>query len=163
MNFKIRQKIFSFGDNFTVSNEYGEPILVVKGKVFSLGDKLRIYDPNMNEMYYIEQKLFRLLPEYRIYENGSEVAFLKKEFTLFKPRININSKYGNFSIEGNILQHNFTVYNGSQVVATVSKKFLSFTDEYNLEVLDERNVSFLITLVIVIDQILHDSNNNGSH
>lgn len=163
MNFKIRQKIFSFGDNFTVSNEYGEPILIVKGKVFSLGDKLRIYDPDMNEMFYIEQKIFRLLPEYRIYQGGREVAFLKKEFTFFKPKINIQSSYGNFYIEGNIIQHNFTIYSGSQVVATVSKKFLSFTDEYNLEVLDEKNASFLITLVIVIDQILHDSNNNGNH
>jgi uncharacterized protein YxjI len=163
MNFKIRQKIFSFGDNFTVSNEYGEPILIVKGKVFSLGDKLRIYDPDMNEMFYIEQKIFRFLPEYRIYQGGSEVAFLKKEFTFFKPKINIQSRYGNFCIEGSILQHNFTIYNSSQVVATVSKKFLSLTDEYNLEVLDEKNASFLITLVIVIDQILHDSNNNGNH
>jgi uncharacterized protein YxjI len=158
MNFKIRQKIFSLGDNFTVSNEQGQPILVVKGQVFALGDKLRIYDPNMNEMYYIEQKLLRLLPEYRIYQAGKEVAFLKKEFTFFKPKINIESCYGNFTIEGSIFQHNFTIYNGSQVVATVSKEFLSFTDEYYLEVLDEKNVSFLITLVIVIDQILHDGN-----
>ncbi len=163
MNFKIKQRVFAFGDKFTISNEYGDPVLSVQGKVFSLGDKLRIYDGHMNEIYYIEQKLFRLLPEYRIYEQGREVAFLKKEFTFFKPKINIESSYGHFRIEGSVFHYNFEIYNGSKLVAVVNKKFISFGDEYNLEILDESNVTFLMTLVIVIDQILHDSNGNSSH
>lgn len=161
MNFKIKQKVFAFGDKFTIRNEFGEPILNVQGKVFSLGDKLRIYDGQMNEIFYIEQKLFRLLPEYRIYEHGREVAFLKKEFTFFKPKINIESDYGSFRIEGSVFHYNFEIYEGSELVAVVNKKFIAFSDEYNLEVLDDSNVPFLITLVIVIDQILHDNNRNN--
>lgn len=162
MRFNIRQKIFSFGDDFIIRNEVGEPILTVKGKVFSFGDKLRVYDANMNEIYYIEQKIFRLLPEYRIYQGQEEVAFLKKELSLFRPKINIQSKFGSFRIEGSIFQYNFQIFNGSSVVATVSKKLFSFSDQYTLDVLQETNLTFIVTLVIVIDQIIHDSNSSHS-
>lgn len=157
MRFNIRQKIFTFGDNFVVKNENDEPYLTVQGKVFAFGNKLKIFDDSMNELYYIEQKLFKFLPEYRIYEQGRETAFLKKEFTLFKPRINIDSEYGNFTIEGSLLQHNFQVYKGSKIVASISKKYISFSDNYTLDVNDDENIPFIITLVIVIDQILHDN------
>jgi uncharacterized protein YxjI len=160
MKYKIRQKIFSLGDNFTVKNEYDEDILTVAGKIFSLGNKLKIYDLHDNELFYIEQRLFKLLPEYFIYKEGSEVAHLKKEFSFFKPKININSYFGTFSIEGDVIHHNFFISQDGIQVAEVSKKLFSFTDDYTLELFIDNNTDFLITLVIVIDQILHDNNNN---
>lgn len=162
MRLIIKQKIFSFGDNFVIRDEMDNPILTVKGKVFSFGDKLRIYDMYGNEIFYIEQKLFKLMPQYEIWQNGNQVAYLKREFTLFKPRINIQSVYGNFTIEGKILQHNFTIYRDNQEVAVVSKKFMSFSDTYTLDIRENENVHFLTTLVIVIDQMLHDDHHNNS-
>lgn len=160
MEYKIRQKIFSFGDNFTVNNSNDEPVLVVEGKVFSIGNKLKILDLNMNELFYIEQKIFKLLPEYNIYQNGNVVAHLKKEFSFLKSKIKISSQYGNFSIEGNLIQHNFVVRKDGEVVAEVVKKLMSFTDFYTLNLKNEENRDFMITLVIVIDQILHDNEGN---
>lgn len=162
MRLMIKQKIFSFGDDFVVRDEMENPIITVKGKVFSFGDKLRIYDMYGNEIFYIEQKLFKLMPQYEIWQNGNQVAYLKREFTLFKPRINIQSVYGNFTIEGKILQHNFTIYRDNQDVAVVSKKFVSFSDTYTLDIRENENVYFLTTLVIVIDQMLHDDSHNNS-
>lgn len=162
MRLEIRQKIFSFGDDFVVRDMMDNPIIVVKGKVFSFGDKLRIYDMSGNELFYIEQKLFKLLPQYTIYQNGSDIATLKREFTFFKPRINIQSVFGDFTIEGKIMQHNFTIYKGNQAVATVNKKYISFSDTYTVDIDDNENIPFITTLVIVIDQMLHDNNGNNN-
>lgn len=160
MRVNIKQKIFSFGDKFSVTTQDGTPIIYVEGKVFSVGNKLNVLDAQGDELFYIEQKLFKLLPEYRIYSGGEEVAFLKKEFSFLKPKINITSAYGDFTIDGNILGYNFNINKKGKMVGVVSKKFVAFSDSYTLDIYEEEeNIPFFITLTIVIDQVLHDNDN----
>ncbi|MDR5658494.1 LURP-one-related family protein [Serpentinicella sp. ANB-PHB4] len=94
MKYKIRQKIFSFGDNFTIKDENDEPQFIVRGKVFALGDKLKLEDLAGNELIAIEQKLLRFLPEYNIFHQGKHMAMVKKAFTFFKPKFTITSSTG---------------------------------------------------------------------
>ncbi|MBN2879776.1 MAG: LURP-one-related family protein [Clostridia bacterium] len=163
MRVSIKQKVFSFGDKFSVNAEDGTPIIYVEGKVFSVGNKLKVLGSDGSELFYIEQKVFKLLPEYRIFSGGQEIAFIKKEFTFLKPKINITSTYGNFTIDGNMIGYNFSISKNGKVVGTVSKKFVAFSDSYTLDIFDEEeNIPFLITLTIVIDQILHDGDNRNS-
>jgi uncharacterized protein YxjI len=42
--YQIRQRIFSFGDKFTIKDEQGQGVFAVRGKVFSLGRKLVLED-----------------------------------------------------------------------------------------------------------------------
>ncbi len=160
MKFIIKQKIFSFADSFVVKDEYDNPLLKVQGKYFSLAKKLKIFDMQDNEIYYIEQKLFKFLPEYRIFQGSQQIAFLKKEFTFMKPKINIKSIYGNFTIDGKILQYNFTIHKEEEPVAIIDKKLMSFSDTYAVDVSDDEDIPFIVTLVIVIDQMLHDDRSN---
>jgi len=161
MRFVVRQKIFSFGDSFTIKDENGNDWFQVKGKVFSLGDKQRIYDMAGEEILYIEQKLFRFLPEYTIYYKGQPVAVVKKEFTFFKPRFNITSTSGRYTIEGNFWAMDFTILRDGVPVATVSKKWLSWSDTYGVDIDDNENYVLILAMVIVIDQVLHDNNSNN--
>lgn len=162
MRFIVRQKIFSFGDNFTIKDQYGKDHFTVKGKVFAIGDKLRIYDMAGRELYYIEQKLFRLLPEYIIYQGGQPVAKVKKEFTFFRPKFNITSTLGNFTIEGNFLGMDFSIRKNGRHVAQVSKRWFSFADTYGVDIVEGEDYGFLLALVIVIDQVIHDDNHNNN-
>lgn len=160
MKYKIRQRIFSFGDNFTIRDENETPHFIVRGKVFSLGDKLSLEDLNGNKLFYIEQKLFKFLPEYSIFQNDTQVAKVKKEFTFFKPKFNIESSFGRFDMEGDIFSHSFQILKNGRVVAEVSKKWLSFSDTYGVDIADGENQAFLLALVIVIDQVIYDNDGN---
>lgn len=162
MRFIVRQKIFSFGDSFTINDEMGNPCFRVQGKVFAIGDKLRMYDMQGNELVYIEQKLFKLLPEYTIYYNGMPAARVKKEFTLFKPRFNIESFIGNYTIEGNFWGMDFNVLKDGRIAARVSKSWFSLRDTYGVDISDEEDYAFILALVIVIDQVIHDNNHNNN-
>jgi uncharacterized protein YxjI len=42
--YQIRQRIFSFGDKFTIKDELGQGVFAVRGKAFSLGRKLALED-----------------------------------------------------------------------------------------------------------------------
>ena len=162
MRFIVRQRIFSFGDSFTIKDELGNDHFVVKGRVFTLGNKLRIYDMAGQELYYIEQKILRFLPEYNIYQSGRHMAMVKREFTFFKPRFNITSTLGNFTIEGNFLGMYLSILRNGIPVAEISKRWFSFSDTYGVDIAEGEDYGFLLALAIVIDQVIHDNNRNNS-
>lgn len=158
MRYLIRQRIFSFGDNFGIKDETGQDRYIIRGKVFSLGDKLKIEDLNGNELFYIEQQLFRFLPEYYIYAGGQQVASVKKQLTFFKPKFVIDSIYGSYDIDGNFFAYDFQITKEGRTVAVINKKWFSFSDSYGIDIADGEDHAFLLTLAIVIDQVLHDEN-----
>lgn len=156
MRYLVRQRVFSFGDNFTIKDENEQDRYIIQGKVFSFGDKLKLMDLNGNELFYIEQQLFRFLPEYYIYAGGEQMASVKKQLTLFTPKFVINSVYGSYEIEGNIFGYDFQIYKDGRMVAIINKKWFAFSDCYGVEIVDGEDHAFLLTLAIVIDQVLHD-------
>jgi uncharacterized protein YxjI len=156
MRYKIRQRIFSFGDSFTIRDEYDNDRFEVRGKVFSFGDKLRIYDMAGHELVYIEQEMFHLLPRYNIYLNGGYAASVKKELSFFRPSFTIESNQGSYTIDGDIFSHEFEILKGGRQVAYVSKGWFSLSDSYGADIEDSENQAFILAMVIVIDQILYD-------
>ena len=162
MRYIVRQRIFSFGDSFNITDEFERPIFQVQGKVFTLGNKLNIYDMAGNQLIYIEQKLFKFLPEYYIYKGDSQVARIKKQLTFFKSKFDIESVYGKFEIDGDLFSYDFSIYRDGRQIAVVNKKFFSFSDTYGVDISDRENHEFILALVIVIDQVLHDDNHNNS-
>lgn len=157
MKYMIKQKVFSLKDSFTIQNEMNQNCFKVTGKLLSVGKKLYLTDMQDHELFFIEQRLLKLMPEYKILENGKEVAQVKKNFTLFKPSFNITSVYGNFTIEGKFTAYDFKIFKEGKTVAEISKKFFSISDTYGISIADGENDAFLLTLVIVIDQVIHDA------
>jgi len=162
MRYVVKQRVFSFGDNFTIKDEAGNDCFVVKGKVFTFGDKLSMYDMYGQELVYIEQRLFRFLPEYSIYYRGQLYATVKKEFTFFKPRFRIHSTMAEYSAEGNLWGMDFSILRNGKLVALVSKKWFAWSDTYGVDIIEDEDPVFILALVIVIDQVIHDGNHNNS-
>ncbi|NLY65931.1 MAG: hypothetical protein GX069_00050 [Tissierellia bacterium] len=161
MKYLVRERIFSFADRFNIQDEDGSDKFQVEGQLFSLGDKLRIYDLDGRELIYIEQQIWRLLPEYNIYRGDRLLARVKKELTLFKPRFTIESQYGDFTIDGDVFAHDFTILNNGRPIAWVSKKWFSLSDTYYVEILEGEDHAFILSLVIVLDQVLYDESGNN--
>lgn len=158
MRYKIRQKIFSLGDRFTIKDMNDHDKFIVQGKVISLGKKLKILDLDGNELVYIEQELLNFLPKYKIHMNEELVAIVKKELSFFRPRFLIESKTGTYKMDGDLFSHDFSVMKDGVAVATVSKEWLTLSDTYGVDIAESENQAFLLALVIVIDQVLHDGN-----
>ena len=160
MRFYIREKYFSFGDDFIITDERENVAFRVKGQVFSFGNKLRLYDANERELIYIEQEIFKFLPQYTIYAENNELATIKKNFTFFSHSFDIDSVYGSYTLDGDFTSHEFTIYRqDGSFAASLTKKLFSFGDSYEIEIEDEENIPFTLALVIVVDQVIHDNKN----
>uniref|UniRef100_A0AC35GU91 Uncharacterized protein n=1 Tax=Panagrolaimus sp. PS1159 TaxID=55785 RepID=A0AC35GU91_9BILA len=87
-----------------------------------------------------------------------KIAQLKQESTWFKAKFNVNSVYGQYVIKGEIFKFDYTISKGNDlIVAIISKKGWAWADTYGVEIIDGEDHPFILALVIIIDQVLHDS------
>ena len=78
MRYVMKQKFWSWGDDFTIRDEQGHDVFLVDGRAFSWGDKLSFQDMSGNEVAFIRQKLLSWGPTYEIEVHGQMVAVVKK-------------------------------------------------------------------------------------
>ena len=90
MRYLMRQRILSWGDDFTIRNEAGADVYFIDGKVFSFGNKLSFQDMDGHELLRIEQKLLSIGPQYEILRGGETIAVVKKRlFTLLRAKFSV--------------------------------------------------------------------------
>lgn len=152
MKLFLKQRVFSWGDKFTVYDESGNDRFYVKGEVFSFGKKLHIFDLSGEEIAYIEQKMFSFLPKYYISVAGSQIAEVVKHFTFLRQKYSVNGL--GWSVEGDFFAHDYTVTAGAETVACVSKQWFTFGDAYGIEISNPSNELTALCVVLVIDACL---------
>lgn len=162
MKYQVKEKLFSFTDDFIIKNEYNEDAFYVKGKFLSIGHKLNLEDMNGNSLNYIEEKLFSFVPKYYIYDSeGNQIAEVKKQFTFFKPKFEIESDYGCYEINGDILDHDFEITKNDAICAVISKKWFSMSCTYGIDINENENHAFILSLVLILDKVIDDKKNNN--
>lgn len=157
MRYVMKQKLFSWGDDFTIKNEAGQDVFFVDGKAFSFGDKLSFQDMQRNELAFIRQKVLSWGPTYEIYRGGNLAAVVKKElFTFFRCRFTIDVPGPNdYEAQGDFLDMEYSFNRGSQMVAQVSKKWFSWSDTYGVDIAEGEDDVLLLASTVVIDMVCH--------
>ncbi len=157
MSYVMKQKWLSWGDDFTIKTEDGADAFFIDGKVFSIGDKLSFQDMEGNELAFIRQKLLSWGPTYEIYRDGELAAVVKKHlFTLFRCQFTVDVPGpDDLEAQGNFLDMEYTFSRGDEVVATVSKKWFSWTDTYGVDVPESEDAILILASTVVIDMICH--------
>lgn len=148
MRLLFKQKMFSWFDSYDIYDENGNTFFTVKGQL-SWGHCFRIYDKYGSEVGMLKEKVFSFLPIFEIYINGGLVGSIKKEFTFFKPKFSLN--FNNWTVDGDWLEWDYSVYDGSQQIMTVSKEILNWTDTYVIDVCNEENALAGLLIVLAID------------
>ena len=157
MRYVMKQKLFCWGDDFTIKDDQGRDVFFVDGKAFSIGEKLSFQDMAGNELAFIRQKLLAWGPTYEIYRGSELAAVVKKHLFTF-----LNCKFtvdvpgpDDLEAEGNFLDHEYRFTRGGRIVATVSKQWFSWTDTYGVEVADGEDAVLLLASTVVIDMVCH--------
>lgn len=158
MRYQMKQKLFSFGDDFSIVDGNGDHVATVDGKVFSLGNKLVFVDKAGRELAKIEQKLIALKPTYEITQNGKHVATVSKDFfTFFRCSFTVDVPGPNdLEAQGSFAEHEYTFTRGGKKVAKVSKSWFSLRDSYGVEVDNEQDAILILASTVVIDLCCHD-------
>jgi uncharacterized protein YxjI len=157
--YKIRQKMFSIGDDFWIENQDGKRVFKVDGKALRLRKTLIFEDMNGNKLAKIQERLLTFKDTMSIEDmDGQQMAVIKKG--LIAPlgdhwKVNVRSG-ADLDVQGNILDLEYSIMQRRNKVAEVSKKWLSLVDTYGVEIDDGQNDILILAVAIAIDMMAHD-------
>lgn len=152
MQYYIKQKVFSWRDQFTVKDAAGNDVYFIEGEFFSWGKQLTVYDTSGEEVLYIKQNIWNWLANYSLFIGDLEVATIKKDLTFFRPNYSIHGP--NWEVEGSVWAHDYQIWENDELIATVSKEWFTWGDSYSLDIQDEDHSLLALGIIIVIDCVM---------
>lgn len=157
--YKIRQNLISIGDDFWIENAAGERVYKVDGKVLRIRKTLVFEDAKGKKLAQIQERLLTIKDTMVIEDaGGQDIATVKKAlFTPLRDKWNVDVKGGeDLVVQGNILDFEYTIKQGRDKVAEISKKWFRLTDTYGVEIAPGQNHILILAIAIAVDMMAHD-------
>ena len=160
MRYVMKQKLFSWGDDFRIKNEAGEDVFFVDGRAFSIGNKLSFQDLQGNELAFIRQKLLSWGPTYEITRGDQPLAVVKKHlFTLFRCKFTVDVPGSDdLEAQGSFLDMEYSFECVGRRAAEVSKRWFTWTDSYGVDIAEGEDQVLILAATVVIDMVCHPDN-----
>ena len=154
--YQMREKLLSIGDDSWIEDDSGRRAFKVNGKALRLRRTLVIEDARGAELLKIQDRPVRVRDVMEIEAaGGGTVATVKKALiTPLRDRYTVDVAGGaDLSVQGNIVDHEYTIESGGQKVAEVSKKWFRVRDTYGVEVHPDQNDAIILAVTVCIDQM----------
>ena len=145
----IKQNVFSLSGKFSVKDEGENEVYFVEGSFMQVPKTFSIMDNTRNEVAKITKKMLSFLPTFFVEVKGQETMTIKKEFSFLKARYTIDA--AGITVQGNWWDMDFEVYQNNKVIGAVSKKWFTWGDSYQLQIVDDELEPLLVALVVAID------------
>ena len=156
--YRMREKLFAIGDDYWIEDNGGQRVLKVNGKALRVRDTLIIEDPSGRELYKIQERKLRVRDTMEIEDAGGRtVATVKKAMiTPLRERWSVDVAGGpGYEVQGNIVDHEYTIESDGQKIAEVSKRWFRVADTYGVEVAQGLDPALVLAVTVVVDAMTH--------
>jgi uncharacterized protein YxjI len=156
--YQMRQKLVAFGDDFYIENEAGQKVFKVDGKMLRVRDTLFFRDMQGNELCKIQEKMVRIKDTMEIEGPHGETLAVVKKALITPLRDRWTVKIGNgpdLDVQGNILDHEYNIGEGRNLVAEVSKKWFRIRDTYGVTIKPGQNDILILAVTVAVDMMAH--------
>ena len=158
MQYVMKEKWLALGNDFAITDAEGREAFYVDGRALSIGNKLSFQDANRRELAFIRQRLLAWGPTYEVERDGQTLAVVKKKlFTLFSCRFSVDVPGPNdLEAQGDFFHHEYEFRQGARAVAQVSKRWISWTDCYGIDLAPGGDDVLILACAVVIDLACHE-------
>jgi uncharacterized protein YxjI len=159
MHYRMRQKLVSIGDDYWIENDQGERVFKVDGKALRVRQTLIFEDSNGRELLKIQERVARVRDTMEIEDPGGHTVATVKKALITPLRDRWTVKIGDgpdLEIQGNVLDHEYTVTDGRTPVATVSKKWFRVADTYGVELAPGQDPVVVLAATVAVDMMAHE-------
>ena len=157
--YQMRQRMFSIGDDFNITDDQGRVAFKVDGKALRIRSTLYFNDADGNRLYKIQERKVRVRDSMTI-ERPDGTAAAKVHNALLTPlrdRWSIDIPGGEgMSTKGNIVNHEYRIEQGSATLATVSMRWFRVRDTYGVEIAPGQDDALLLAITVVVDMMAHE-------
>ena len=154
----VREKVFSIGDDFWITDADGNQVFLVDGKALRLRQTFELKDTSGMVLATVRKKLVAIRDTMEIEHDGRVVATVRK--ALVSPlhhRSVVDLDDGSqFEAVGNILDKEFDIQAGGQPIAHISRSWFRIRDTYGVDIAPGQNDALLLCVAVCLDRIHHD-------
>lgn len=156
--YQMRQKLVSIGDDYWIENEAHQRVYKVDGKALRVRSTLIFEDPQGHELCKIQERMLRVRDTMEIEDAAGRGTAMVKKAMIAPLRERWTVKVANgpdLNVQGNLLDHEYTIGEGRSKVAEVSKKWFRIADTYGVEIEPGQNDVVILAVTAAIDQMAH--------
>ena len=157
-HYQMRQRMISIGDDYVIENDRGERVFRLDGKALRVRKTIVFEDIDGRELCKIQERMLRVKDSMEIEDAGGQRAAMVKKalITPVRERWSVNVRGGpDLEVQGNIVDHEYTIGEGREKVAEVSKKWFRVADTYGVEIAQGQDEALILAVTVVIDEMAH--------
>jgi uncharacterized protein YxjI len=157
--YQMREKLVSIGDDFWIEDENGKKVFKVDGKALRIRKTLKFEDAHGNMLAQIQERKLRVKDSMEVEDaQGNRVAMVKKAIiSPIRDRFTVRIKNGpDLEVKCNILDHEYTIGEGRDKVAEVSKKWFRVRNTYGVQIDPDQDDIIVLAVTVCIDQMAHN-------
>jgi uncharacterized protein YxjI len=162
MRYLVRERIFSFTEDFWITDENGAEVFFVDGKALRLRETFELKDRAGNVLTTIRKRLLAMRDTMDIESGGGVVATVRKAF--FSPlqhRYLVDLADGTqLEAVGNFADKEWEIAGPGGVIGRISRQWFRIRDTYGVEVAPGENDALVISIAVCIDRIHEDEEKN---
>jgi uncharacterized protein YxjI len=156
--YQMRQRMFAIGDDYVIENDRGEQVFRLDGKALRIRKTILFEDMDGRELCKIQERMLRVRDSMEIEgPEGARIAIVHKAMiTPFRERwvVDLQDRQ-DLRVQGNIVDHEYTIERDGVTVAEVSKRWFRVRDTYGVEVAPGENDVVVLAVTAVIDTMAH--------
>jgi len=158
MRYAVQEKLFSVGDDFWITDEQGGKAFLVDGKVLRLRQTLEIQDPGGRVLVTVRKKLVTMHETMEIEQDGTLVGTVRKALVSPLHHRSVVDLADGSQLEavGNVLDKEFEITAGNQVLARISRAWFRIRDTYGVDVAPGQDDVLFLAIAVALDRIQHD-------
>ncbi len=159
VHYQMRERLISIGDDFWIEDDSGRRAFKVDGKALRVRQTLNFDDPGGNTLLRIQERKARVRDTMEIEgPDGRTVATVKKALVSpLRERMSVSVEGGpDLDVQGNILDHEYSIEADGEKVAEISKRWFRVRDTYGVEIAPGQNDALLLAVTVVVDSMTHD-------
>lgn len=157
--YKMKQRLVSFGDDFWIDDENGNKVFKVDGKMLRVRDTLLFEDNRGNVHCKVQERKLRVKDSMEIEDNNGKRMAMVKKAIISPVRDRWVVKIGDgpdLKVQGNIVDHEYSIGEGRDKIAEISKKWFRVRDSYGVQVEQGQDDLLILAITVAVDMMAHD-------
>ncbi|OON72921.1 LURP-one-related/scramblase family protein [Streptomyces tsukubensis] len=153
MRFLVRERMFAVGDDYWIEDDHGRKVYLVDGKAMRLRRTFELKDTQGQVLIDIHEKMISLRDTMVIERQGERLATIKhKRFSLLRNHYRVSLVDGTeLDVSGKILDREFGVDYDGELLAQISRRWLSVRDTYGVDVVrDDADPALIIAVAVCV-------------
>ncbi|MEU7381460.1 MULTISPECIES: LURP-one-related family protein [unclassified Streptomyces] len=153
MRFLVRDRIFGIGDDYWIEDEHGRKVFLVDGKAMRLRDTFELKDAHGRVLINIHQKMLALRDTMVIERDGEALAKIRrKRLSLLRNHYRVSLVDGTeLDVSGKILDREFAVEYDGDLLAVISRRWLSVVETYGVDIVrEDADPALLIAVAVCV-------------